>query len=124
MAIEKLENFGRLFGITRDTEKKEIKVDVGLVHYDLDLQCVCDAVEFLAAEEGYKSLSIKTFGITINAGESPVEVYRKIQQKYRWYFEDMPQDIAAAQEKFEATKKSKKASSSSESNGSEPGERE
>ena len=77
--------------------------------------------------KGNKSITIKSFnlrGITINAGESPVEVYNRIREQYGkgWYWDPMPTDIAEAQEKFEARMKNKKKEESA--SGSEPGERE
>lgn len=123
MAIEKINKYGRLYGITLDSENKTIDVEVGGVSYDLDLQFVCDAIEFLDTKgKGYNSMSIGTFGITINAGESPVDVYRRIQQMHRWYFEEMPRDIAAGQKQFEERRKANKKDDSQL--GQEPGERE
>ena len=128
MAINEMKNYNTLHGITQNTEDKTIDVQVGLVHWDCDVKCICDAIEFLATEgKGNKSITIQSFnlrGITISAGESPVEVYERIRKQYgaRWYWDPMPTDIAEAQEKFEARMKNKKQDESE--SGSEPGERE
>lgn len=128
MAIKNLEDFGHLHGISENSDKKTIDVKVGFVVWDGDVKCVCDAIEYLATVgKGNKSITIQSFnlrGLTINAGESPVEVYNRIREQYGkgWYWDPMPTEIAIAQEKFEARMKDKKTSESE--SGSEPGERE
>lgn len=127
MAIKKLEDYNRLHDISLNSDDKTINVKVGLVHWDCDVQCVCDAIEYLATTgKGNKSITIQSFnlrGLTINAGESPVEVYSRIREQYgkNWYWDPMPTEIAIAQEKFEERMKKDKGTSES---GSEPGERE
>ena len=128
MAIKNLEDFRSLHGISENSDNKTIDVKVGFVVCDCDVQCVCDAIEYLATVgKGNKSITIQSFnlrGLTINAGESPVEVYNRIREQYGkvWYWDPMPTEIAIAQEKFEARMKDKKTSESE--SGSEPGERE
>lgn len=128
MTEKNVKQFNTLYNITTDEKNKSINVEIGFVHWDGDVKCICDAVEYLATEgKGNKSITIKSFnlrGITINAGESPVEVYNRIREQYGkgWYWDPMPTDIAEAQEKFEARMKNKKKEESE--SGSEPGERE
>lgn len=128
MAVKNLENYNTLFGITKNTDNNTIDVEVGFVSWDCDVHCICDAIDLLASDENAKSITIKSFnfaGITINKGESPVDVYKRIQAQYKWYWDAMPDEIAEAQKKFDARKKkSKKESDLAQSNGSEPGERE
>ena len=131
MTVQELGNYNTLHGISYNSDDKTINVKVGFVVWDCDVHCICDAIEYLAeAGEGCKSITIESFnlrGITINAGESPVEVYNRIREQYgkTWYWDPMPEEIAEAQKKFEARqKKSKKESGSQESAGSEPGEKE
>ena len=133
MAIEinGMEKFKTLYGISYNKDEKTIDVQIGCVSWDCDVQCICDAIEYLATTgAGNKSITIKSFnlrGITINAGESPVDVYERIRQQYGkgWYWDPMPKEIAEAQEKFEARqKKDKKGSGSEQLEGSEPGEKE
>ena len=124
MTENKKESFNNLYDITRNSKDKTIDVEIGFVCWDCDVQCICDAIEYLATKgAGSKSISIKSFnldGITIKAGESPVDVYKRIREKYKWYWDPMPKEIAEAQEKFEKRFKKQKA----EVSGSEPGERE
>ena len=131
MAIYSLGNYNRLHGISRNDEEKSINVKVGFVTWDCDVQCICDAIEYLELSGlGDKSITIESFnlrGFTVYAGESPVDAYNRVRETFGkvWYWDPMPKEIAEAQEKFEARKKnSKKETSSSESAGSEPGERE
>ncbi len=127
MAIQELGDYNNLFGITRNTEDNALNVRIGIVSYDNDVQCICDAIEFLAeAGEMGKSINIRSFnavGFEISKGESPVEVYRRIQKQFGriWYWEKMPKAIAEAQAKFEARQK---ANNSQQAAGSEPGEKE
>lgn len=130
MAVKELGNYNTLHGISYNPEENVIDVQVGFVVWDCDVNCICDAIEYLATTgAGCKSITIKSFnlrGITINAGESPVEVYNRIRQQYgkTWYWDPMPKEIAEAQKKFEARlKENKNESNSEQSNGSEPSER-
>ena len=64
MTAQNLENYKTLHGISFNSANKTINVEVGLVSWDLDVQCICDAIEFLATTgKGFKSITIQSFNI-------------------------------------------------------------
>ena len=125
MAIEDLGTYNHLFNITRNTDNKTLNVDTAIVFFDLDVEFIGDAFEFLESiDSDDKSLYIRSCDLTIYPGESPIEVLNKYREKNEWFWDPMPKEIAKAQKKFEERQKNKMESNLDAPDGSEPGEKE